>query len=158
MTSGGNNRRYWDSCNWISLIAEDEEERAAICQQILNDAAQGGCVVLTSALTLAEVVKGRGQPQLTEPEEQTIIRFFEHSYILVADVTRTVAETARRLVREHRLKPPDAIHLATALLANADVFETWNMNDFGHLDGIMPIKIRPPTWEGNLELDIPETT
>ena len=57
MTTSNNHRRYWDSCNWISLIAEDEVERANICERILEDAADGTGVVITSALTLAEVVK-----------------------------------------------------------------------------------------------------
>ena len=152
--TGSNIRRAWDSCNWISLIAEDEAARADICQRILTDASRGNGVILTSALTLAEVVKGRGQPQLTETQEETIVRFFDHSYILIHDVTRAVAETARGLSRRHGLKPPDAIHLATALLGNADVFETWNMNDFGHLNGLVPIQIREPIWAGNLEMEL----
>ena len=34
-------RRYWDSTNWISLLAEDEAYRADICQNILNDMVAG---------------------------------------------------------------------------------------------------------------------
>jgi predicted nucleic acid-binding protein len=109
---------------------------------------------VTSTLTLAEVIKSKGQPQLTETDEQRIVRFFEHSYILVHDVTRSVAETARRLAREHGLKPMDAIHLGTALLSGTDVFETWNTNDFGHLNGLVAIPIQEPTWQGNLTMDL----
>jgi predicted nucleic acid-binding protein len=154
VTTGSNIRRAWDACNWISLIAEDEIHRADVCHCILDDAARGTGVILTSAFTLAEVMKARGTPRLTENQELTIVRFFEHSYILVHDVTRSVAEAARRLSREHGLKPPDAVHLATALLGNADVFETWNMNDFGHLNGLVPVAIREPTWEGNLPMNL----
>ena len=153
MTTRSNQRRYWDTCNWISLIAEDEVERANICQQILEDAAAGNTVVITSALTLAEVVKRKGEPVLPESDELTIIRFFEQPYLLIHDVTRVVAEQARRLSRTYGLKPPDAIHLATALLANADVFETWNINDFGRISsGELAITIREPAWVGNLRL------
>ena len=153
MTTSSNQRRYWDSCNWISLIAEDEVERANICERILEDAAAGNTVVITSTLTLAEVIKQKGTPVLPESDERTIIKFFEQSYLLVHDVTRVVAERARHLSRVYGLKPPDAVHLATALLANADFFETWNINDFGHIpSGDLAIKIREPSWVGNLRL------
>ena len=44
--SGG--RRYWDSTNWISLLAEDEAYRADICQNILNDLVAGEFTATTS--------------------------------------------------------------------------------------------------------------
>ena len=153
-TTPSGERRYWDSCNWISLIAEDEVERADICQHILDDAAAGNGAIVTSTLALAEVVRGKGQPVLPEDQERTIVRFFEHSYLLVEDVTRRVAELARRYAREFGLKPPDAIHFATAVLAGCSVFETWNMNEFGRIGGQAAISIRPPTWTGNLSFDL----
>ncbi len=88
---------------------------------------------------------------LTEDEETTISSFFLHSYILMYDVTRIVAENARKIARQHGLRPNDAVHLSTALLSDADVFETWNTNDFSRVQGL-PIEIRTPTWQGNLPL------
>ena len=115
----------------------------------MEDAGAGNTEVITSALTLAEVIKKKGEPVLPESDEHTIIRFFEQPYLLVHDVTRVVAERARRLSRAYGLKPPDAVHLATALLANADFFETWNTNDFGHISsGELAITIREPQWVG----------
>lgn len=151
MTLASGLRRYWDSCNFISLIVEDEADRAEICQHILDDAAAGKTVIITSTLTIAEVIRMRGNPILTEDEETTIAGFFQHSYILLHDVTRIVAENARRLARQHGLRPNDAIHLATALLSDADVFESWNKNDFDRIQGVS-IEIRTPTWQGTLPL------
>lgn len=144
-------RRYWDSCNFISMITEDEAERAEICQRILDDGEAGKLVIITSTLTIAEVIHMRGRPMLTDDEETTISNFFLHSYILLHDVTRIVAENARKLARQHGLRPNDSIHLSTALLSDADVFETWNTNDFSRIQGA-PIEIRTPTWQGNLPL------
>ena len=153
MTTSSNQRRYWDSCNWISLIAEDEVERANMCQRILEDADAGNTVVITSAFTLAEVIKKKGKPLLPESDEHTIVKFFEQPYVLIHDVTRRVAEQARHLSRRYGLRPSDAIHLATALVGNADYFETWNMNDFGRIPlGELAINIRRPEWVGNLRL------
>ena len=144
-------RRYWDSCNFISLIAEDEADRAEICQHILEDAEAGRLVIITSTLTIAEVIRMRGKPMLTEDEETTIGKFFLHSYILMYDVTRVVAENARQLARRYGLRPNDSVHLSTALLSDADVFETWNTRDFERIQGV-PIEIRTPTWQGTLPL------
>ena len=143
--------RYWDSTNFISLIAEDEPARADICQHILEDADQGNCRIIISALAIAEVIKPKGQPVLAEDAETTISNFFLHDYISVYDLTRTIAENARKLARQHGLKPNDAVHLATAIGAGVDVFETYNTNDFSGLEGI-PFPIREPTWQGTPQL------
>ena len=42
---------------------------------------------------------------LTEDEETTIGNFFLHSYILMYDVTRVVAENARQLARRYGQGP-----------------------------------------------------
>ncbi len=144
-------RRYWDSCNFISLIAEDEADRAEICQHILEDAEAGRLVIITSTLTIAEVIRMRGKPMLTEDEETTIGNFFLHSYILMYDVTRVVAENTRQLARRYGLRPNNSVHLSTALLSDADVFETWNTRDFERIQGV-PIEVRTPTWQGILPL------
>ena len=143
--------RYWDSTNFISLIAEDELSRADTCQRILEDAEQGNSQIVISALTIAEIIKPKGQPVLSEDAETTISNFFLHDYILVCDLTRAVAEDARKLARQHGLKPNDAVHLATAIATKVDMFETWNTNDFSGLQGI-PFPIREPTWQGTPRL------
>lgn len=146
-------RLYWDSCNFISLISEDEVERADICQHILEDAERGAIEIVTSALTIAEVVKAKGSPMFTAENDQKISEFFLHEYILIHDVTREIAEGARKLSRQHGLKPRDAIHLATALqAAEVEVFQTWNTRDFLGLD--VPINIEVPKWIGTLRMPL----
>jgi len=136
------------------LIAEDEVARADICQHILEDAEAHKTSIITSAFTIAEVIHPKGKSMLTVKQESIIANFFLHEYVLVHDVTRAVAEDARKLSREHSLRPADAIHLATALRADAAVFESWNINCFGKLSGKVPIDIRIPTWEGNLKMPL----
>ena len=110
-------------------------------------------MVITSAFTLAEVIKKKGEPVLSESDERTIIRFFEQPYLAIHDVTRAIAERARPLSRLYGLRPADAVHLATALLANADFFETWNTKDFGGIPSDdLAITIREPQWFGNFRL------
>ncbi len=49
---------------------------------------------------------------------------FEAERFILADVTSTVLDRAADLRARHRFKTPDAIHLATAVEASADVFLT----------------------------------
>jgi len=152
VTTTSHQRLYWDACNFISLISEDEVTRADICQHILEDAENGFVEIVTSTLTIAEVVKPKGSKMFTIQQEEKIGSFFLHRYILTYDVTRTIAESARQLSRQHGLKPRDAIHLATALAAGVDVFQTWNTNDFEGLD--VPMRIEVPMWTGQYKMDI----
>ncbi len=148
-------RRYWDSTNWISLLAEDEASRAEICHNILNDMVAGKLTVITSAWTLAEVIRRRRSPGIPVDDDQIITGFFrQHDNLIIHDVTRAIAERARSLSREHRLRPADAVHLATALSSGADVFESWD-RDFVALRGRVPIEIREPRWEGVIPMDLP---
>jgi predicted nucleic acid-binding protein len=68
-------RLYWDSCNFISLVSEDEIARADICQHILEDAEAGSVEIVTSALTIAEVIKPKGSPMFTARKEEIISSF-----------------------------------------------------------------------------------
>ncbi len=92
---------------------------------------------------------------MSSEDDETIMQFFrDYDNLLIHDVTRYVAEKARQLSRQFSLRPNDAIHLATALLSNADVFESWNTRDFSSLQGEAPIQIRLPTWEGSLRMKL----
>lgn len=44
-------------------------------------------------------------------------RFFENDYIELYGVDRTVGELAQGVVWDHGVRPKDAIHVATALVA-----------------------------------------
>ena len=116
----------------------------------MEDGRQGKIEIATSAFTLAEVIKDKGQPILPEAQEEMIAAYFEHEYIIIQNVDRLVAEDARRLARLHNLRPPDAVHLASAVRVKADVFQSWN----GHFLKITdpPIPIEEPPWEGQPEL------
>jgi predicted nucleic acid-binding protein len=46
----------------------------------------------------------------------------------IGQITPEVVETATALRAAHGFRPPDAIHLATAILAKADVFLTGDRN------------------------------
>jgi len=78
-----------------------------------------------SAIALVEVL---ARNRATGTEDQKVRDFFDNDYILLVNVDKHLGDVARRLMLagHPRLKPPDAIHLATACVANADEFHTFD--------------------------------
>ena len=118
-------RRYWDACTFLSWF-NDEEDRVEKCRGVVKHAEDGKLIIVTSALTLTEVVWLKGCPRLDEDSEDTIRRFFEQEYVAVRTVDRVIAEMARRLVWEFNVKPKDSIHVATALQLSIPIIDTFD--------------------------------
>lgn len=119
--------RYWDANTFLAYFLE-EAGRVDCCEAGLEDAEQGKILIVTSALTIAEVLALRGKKRLP-PKPEMKIRvsdFFKNEYIAVQNITREVAELARDLVWLHSIKPKDAVHIACALAVEAPVFETYD--------------------------------
>ena len=118
-------RVYWDSCCFIGLL-QDEKDKAPALAELAHKAAADDLVIVTSALAIAEVCK---LPDTgTQPEEQTkkVLEFFENPYIVVRTLDRAIAEHANRIARDRGIKPLDAVHIATGIIAGCDVFYTYD--------------------------------
>ena len=118
-------RRYWDSCTFLSWFNE-EEDKADKCKGVIKLAQDGELVIVTSALTLTEVVWLKGLPKLDETSEEKIKLFFEQDFLAVRPVDRVIADQARQLIWKFKIKPKDAIHLATAIdlhIKDMDTFD-----------------------------------
>ncbi len=88
-----------------------------MCREVIEAAKKGNIEILMSALCLAEVCKN---PALVQSQTtDKIAAFFERDFIFVINVDTAIGEKARELMMGGfaKLKPPDAIHLATALLS-----------------------------------------
>jgi predicted nucleic acid-binding protein len=119
---------YWDSCVFLSAI-QRTAGRYATLKAILDSAAADEIVIVTSALTIAEVVKldcDSADPDQSAKDVAEIRHFFENDYLAIKNVDRLIAEQAGDIVRRHGLKPPDAIHVATALSSKCDRLETYD--------------------------------
>lgn len=108
---------YLDTSVFIALI-QNEAGRVAACREALQDASEEKTRALTSALTVAEVVKGESGA-IPESAEPIIESFFNSPWLRVASVDQRVAVKSREVSRLYGLKPPDAIHVATAILYGA---------------------------------------
>ncbi len=119
--------RYWDSVVFLAYFLE-EPGRVDSCAAILEEAEKGKILIVTSALTLAEVLALRGQPRISPDAnlKRKVTDFFKNEYISVQNVTRQVAELARDLVWDHGIMPKDAIHVASALAVEAPILETYD--------------------------------
>lgn len=125
--------RYWDSGCFLALF-NNETGRVDSCKSVLLAAERGELRIITSALTLTEVIKIKGKPIAVDQEDH-IRAFFEHEWILVRDVDRFIAEQARDFIWKYKLQPYDAIHLATAYKHKLQHLDTYDAKDLGKLNG-----------------------
>lgn len=118
-------RFYWDSNAFLAWL-QNEPNREAACRDTLDAAQRGDFLIVTSALTLAEVLWMRGAPKLTEQKAAILNKFFRRSCMRVVNLDRRIAQRAQRLVWESGIKPKDSVHVATALQFECPILETFD--------------------------------
>ncbi len=143
--------RYWDSNAFLGWLAE-EADKVEECRAVIRAAEAGKTLLITSALTVTEVLWLRGGPRIAAANAEKVQRFFGHGYIVVNDLDRRIAEAAQRLVWHHDIKPKDAIHVASAIDAGVDRMETFDadlIKKSGSV-GELPLDIGRPNEPGTL--------
>ena len=132
---------YWDTCVWLGLINQ-EPDKLKRCEYVLSQARAKELEIWTSAFTLAEVykitVEGKAQ-SLPDNKDIEFESYIEQDFLVVAQVDIDLGVMARRLLRRHPplKKPPDAIHLATAVFHNLDEFHTFDDKNILPLNGLV---------------------
>jgi predicted nucleic acid-binding protein len=115
--------RYWDSTCFLCWLKDEPDKET--CNGVVEAAKKGEVLIVTSALTLAEVIKLKHKVPIPQEDAERVKEFFErHDVIEVRQVDRRIAEEARQLVWNYGTEPKDAIHLATALRYHITVFDT----------------------------------
>lgn len=131
---------YIDSDVWIGWIKNEKiskmvdgvlvtVERGEIGKHVLELAEQRVYPIFISPLTFAEVQKKKGQARLEDDENDNVIDYFQHDFVNVIPIDRSLGEHANKLCRTYeaeRLSPNDAIHLACAIKAGCDVLLSWD--------------------------------
>lgn len=118
-------RVAWDSASCLAFL-KDEEGRADLCENVLQQARTGKLVIVISALVLAETLHLRGAAPIARGKRDDVRKFFLRSAFLVADVTRAIAERAQDLVWDQGVAPKDAVHVATALHYRVPILHTFD--------------------------------
>jgi predicted nucleic acid-binding protein len=131
---------YLDSCVFLALINK-EANRFKVVEAILDDAEARECEVYTSQLTVAEVAFAEQEKKkrtLSDTVENKISKLWHPSApTLLVDVHPNISAGARDIIRQAMkdgwtrgedwsVKPPDAIHIATAILMKAEKFFTYD--------------------------------
>jgi predicted nucleic acid-binding protein len=119
-----------------------------MCRPVLTAAEKGAIEIVVSALCLVEVLCKNRDAGI---DDQKVRDYFDNAYILLVSVDKLVGDRARRLMLDGhpKLKPPDAIHLATAAIANAAELHTFDDrllgldNKIDKLDGTRLIIKKP---------------
>ena len=144
---------YWDSDAFLGWLQE-EPDKVELCKGTLERAKAGEVAIVTSALTIAEVLWRRGGPKLSKDKATVLRKFFRHSWIRVRAVSRAVAESAQDVVWNHGIMPKDAIHVATALDVGAAILETFDGDLLKKTGKVGSLVIRKPIPPKQTSLDV----
>jgi predicted nucleic acid-binding protein len=127
-------KRYWDSSVFLRYL--NKEPNYEKCLGVLDAAAKGNIIIITSAFTFAEVVYLKSNPNIDNSD--MFYRFMESSFIQVINLDRYIAEYARDLMIQYpklkTCKAPDAIHVASAIKKGITIMDTFD-DDVIKLDG-----------------------
>ena len=95
-----------------------------LTQELLAGIQAGRQTAITSTVTVMELTVRPwqvGRPAAAREYEVLLVHF---PHLTLADVTRDVARRAAQLRARHRLRPADALQVATALVHGATAFVT----------------------------------
>jgi uncharacterized protein len=116
-------RLYLDTCCIIYLIEASSPFHGKVAQRLLAHRADPTALLLTSRLSRLEC---RVKP-LRDADAKLLASyeaFFTAHRLVIAELSADVVERATDLRARYGFKTPDALHLATAIVTQVDVFLT----------------------------------
>lgn len=124
---------------WLGLI-NGEADKVDRCRYIIKEARDGKVQIWTSTLTLAEVFKAKcdgANTSLQLENDADFENYVDQEFLMLVQLDQDIGTTARRLLRAHSQlkKPPDAVHLATAMENNLDELHTFDQRNLIPLSG-----------------------
>ncbi len=129
---------YWDTCLFLAWMKDEERPSGEMdgVREIIECSQRRDCRIITSVITSVEVL------QATIPAGVDTLFHGLMRRISRVGVDTKVAQLAHD-IRNHyqvsgsgkKLKTPDALHLATAILHRADEFHTFDADDLIPLSG-----------------------
>jgi predicted nucleic acid-binding protein len=117
-------RAYFDSSVWVDALQGGDSDRARLAAHLV-DCLDSGLIeqVVLSTVTWLEVLGGNRIDRTDESEKKAGLAL-QRSNIIWVSVDPIIAVAARRIRLERHVETPDAIHLATARHAEAEIFLT----------------------------------
>ena len=136
---------YLDASAFIYSVERIEPYQALI-EPVWQQAQAGKFTVVSSELVVAEVLV-RPLREGNKVAESLFRALLGANEVQLIEATRSLWEETARLRALTRLRTPDALHAATARLAECTLFVT-NDNDFRRVEGL-PIVVLDDLLEGN---------
>ncbi|HLD84945.1 MAG TPA: type II toxin-antitoxin system VapC family toxin [archaeon] len=126
---------YLDANIFIYPILSQDLEKSMICKKILIKVADGKLAAITSSLTWDEVVwTTRRYLGIADSIEESK-KFIEFPNLRFMEINESVLAVANRFLEQHKLKPRDSIHAATAVINMAEEIIS-DDHDFDSIKGI----------------------
>jgi predicted nucleic acid-binding protein len=116
---------------------------------LTEEAENGRLLIVTSTLTIAEVLYDKSDTKSTaEAIKKKIRSYFEHPWIVLRSVDRKTTEVAADIRITHKsLRIPDAVHIATAVRWRVRYLHTYDETHLLNktkLFGTPPLEIIKP--------------
>jgi len=152
-------KRYWDSSCFLAWLKK-EPDKIDDCRGVIQGCENGQIKLITSTLTIAEVLYLKHNQKIPKTESGLIRDFFEHRYIITVAVDRTIAEKAQDLVWDYEIKPKDAIHAASAILSGTKILDTFDPDflTFGKKTQNLNLQIGKPCFSYQYKINDKEET
>jgi len=154
---------YWDSCVFLSYFNGEQHRLPTIEALLRNANVDHSIEIVTSTISITEVAYAQVEQTGTlDPNVAAAMDTFwaDRTAVMLVDCHELIARQARNLMRTAlqrgwKLKPPDAIHLATAARMGVSEFNTYDSalfkytNDLGVVirepySAQMPLQLPPP--------------
>jgi len=137
---------YWDSCILIALLTNENRPNGEMNGVFYwaKQVSQGDAFLLISSLARVEILKFF----LSTEQQKVLDDFLKRSNVMEIELGPSVAEKARELrdyyqslksVSKKTLSTQDAIHLATAIMYEADEFHTFDIKGKNRTLGLIPL-------------------
>lgn len=143
---------YWDANVLIAHIKDEKPPLRSIgetsgLREIVNEIDEDKANLVSSVIVNTEILPG----DLTKEQKERYNSIFKRPNIVLINVHTNIANKASEIRDYYRqrnvsIPTPDAIHLATALLIDVDIFHTFD-DKLLNLDGNVMgenLKIRKP--------------
>lgn len=143
---------YWDSNVMLSYINEHPDRKPTI-EALLEDSVNDVIEIVTSTLTIVEVAFAKAEKDTQSLDSNVEAKidklWFPAGPVRLVEFHRLIGQEARGLLRHaiatgQSLKPPDAIHLATAKQLGCAEFQTYNNKKLAHFSAEIGCPVSEP--------------
>ena len=145
---------YWDTSVFLAYLSNDAAHMPtldALLEEITGSA--GKTIIVTSVVSKVEVAYTQEEAvkrtMQSEVEAAIDALWTDSSVFELVELHDEIALSARTLMRSaksqgHKLKPMDAIHLATAKWIGANALHTYDLADFKKFEPMIGVSIIEP--------------